>query len=81
MVCTNFVLYVAYVLWSYSMKYALCVVVIFMIQKLASMTVIVQSSTNVIDQFPEKIVLGGTSTKGSGLAALTQNGTTVPFDD
>lgn len=63
------------------MKYALCVVVVFMIQKLASLTVIVQPSINIIDQFSEKVILGGTNTKDSGLAVHTQNGTTVPFDD
>lgn len=80
-VCTNFVLCVAFILWSYNMTYALCVIFVFMMKKLAPVSVIFQLSTNVDDELHEKVVLDCASTKGSCSAAHTQNETEVPFDN
>lgn len=80
-VCIIFFVCVASILWSYNMTYVLCVVVVFMMQKLTHMSVNVQPSTNVDDEFSEKVVLGGVSTKGRCSAAHTQNETTVPSNN
>lgn len=70
-VCENYVLCVASVLCSYNITYALCVVVHFMMQKLASMSVTIQLSTNEDDELPEKVLLGSVTTKGRCSTAHT----------
>lgn len=62
-VCENNILYVASMLWSYNMIYALCVDALFMMKKLAPTGITIQPSTKEDGELPKKVVLGGASRK------------------
>lgn len=71
-ICENSVFFCCIcVLWFYNLTYTLCIVVIFMMQKLTPMSVTVQSSTNKDAELSERVILDVASTKGSCSAAHT----------